>query len=101
MTKYSNFIEFAQAHKDIPFRFWVYRRIFTPYEQEKKFTDESYYEDTCCKIAYIKELIILPDDDILIGFVSIDYNETDIKCCEYLKLSEIRLVRYDGDLIDE
>ena len=107
MIDYQNFSDFAQAHENIPFRFWVYRRMYTPLEQEKKFTDEDFYEDTYCKIAYIREHIMLPDGDILIGFEGVDFfGTTDnegrpLDCIEYYKLSEIRLERYDGDMYDE
>ena len=107
MTDYPNFIDFAMANENLPFRFWVYRRMYTPLEQDKKYMDESYYEDTYCKIAYIREVIILPDNDILLGFEDAEFaGDTDEEgrsdtAIWYYKLSEIRLERYDGDVVDE
>ena len=70
------------------FRMWVFKKMFTPYEQDKKFSDESVYEDDVCKYVMIKELIELPDGDLLIGFQDAD---SDNLYLEYYKLSEIRL----------
>ena len=74
--------------EDRVFRMWVFKRMFTPYEQEEKFTDESVYEDTTCKFVMIKELIELANGDYLIGFQDTD---RDDEYLEYFKLSEIRL----------
>ena len=70
------------------FRMWVFKKMFTPYEQDEKFSDESVYVDDICKFVMIKELIELPDGDLLIGFQDVD---NDNKYLEYFKLSEIRL----------
>ena len=76
------------ASEERVFRMWVFKKMFTPYEQDKKFSDESVYVDDICKYVMIKELIELPDGDLLIGFQDADSN---IEYLEYLKLSEIRL----------
>lgn len=34
---YNSFFDFLKKNKDRIFRFWVYKRIFTPLEQEKKY----------------------------------------------------------------
>lgn len=70
------------------FRMWVFKRMFTPYEQDEKFSDESVYEDDTCKFVMIKEIIELADGDYLIGFQDADRDDLYI---EYYKLSEIRL----------
>ena len=70
------------------FRMWVFKKMFTPYEQDEKFSDESVYVDDTCKFVMIKELIELPDGDLLIGFQDAD---SDNLYLEYYKLSEIRL----------
>ena len=38
-------------------RYWVYKRVFTPLEQEKKYVDQSEYEDTYCKKGIIRECV--------------------------------------------
>lgn len=77
--------------EDRVFRMWVFKRMFTPYEQEEKFTDESVYEDDTCKFVMIKEIIELADGDYLIGFQDADDADSDNLYLEYYKLSEIRL----------
>lgn len=74
--------------EDRVFRLWVFKKMFTPYEQEQKFIDESIFEDVHCKLVRIKELIELADGDYLIGFQETDRDDLYI---EYYKLSEIRL----------
>ena len=70
------------------FRMWVFKKMFTPYEQDEKFSDESVYVDDTCKFVMIKEIIELADGDYLIGFQDAD---SDNLYLEYFKLSEIRL----------
>lgn len=77
------------------FNIKVLKRKFTPYEQDKKFSDEDVWEDYGdCKII---DSIELPDKDILIGVAGIvgdyetstySYPSSDIT---YYKLSEVRL----------
>ena len=93
-----NFSEFARRHSSDIFRYWIYRRMYTPLEQEEKDIDDGFFEDIYCKRAYIQEIIPLPDGDILIGFL--DEDTIDDKCSknvQYCKLSEIRLELYEGD----
>ena len=73
------------------FRMWVFKKMFTPYEQDEKFSDESVYVDDICKYVMIKELIELPDGDLLIGFQDTDDIDSDNLYLKYYKLSEIRL----------
>ena len=77
------------------FRMWVFKKMFTPYEQDEKFSDESVYVDDTCKFVMIKEIIELADGDYLIGFQDAD---SDIEYLEYLKLSEIRLDYNPNDI---
>ena len=82
-------------------RYWVYKRVFTPLEQEKKYVDQSEYEDSYCKKGVIRECVQLPDGDLLLGFQN--YNEDcdfyDLpQYMEYYKLSEIRLAYNPEDM---
>ena len=99
LTVYGTVIKMADSWGDIytwlsdvgeerVFRMWVFKKMFTPYEQDEKFLDESVYVDDTCKFVMIKELIELPDGDLLIGFQDAD---SDNLYLEYYKLSEIRL----------
>ena len=76
------------------FRMWEYKRMFTPYEQEEKFSDESLYVDDECEFVRIKDVITLPDGDLLLA-VSRDDTGGYI---EYHKLSNISLAKVDKDM---
>lgn len=80
--------------EDRIFRYWVYKRMYTPYEQEQKFIDEGVFEDSYCKFGVITECIQLPDNDLLIGFRDViecgDCSELT-NGISYYKLSEIRM----------
>lgn len=68
-----------------------YRRMFTPYEQDKKFKDES--EIDYLQTVVIKEVINLPNGDFLLGVCVADDGLGEIydDNIEYYKLSEVRL----------
>ena len=94
--------------KDRIFRMWILKRGFTPYEQELKAIDETFYENPEAMFIMIREAVVLPDGDILLGIESIDgYTkkelETEKKYIEYYKLSEIELAysEKDEDIWDE
>lgn len=95
METYTDFPAFLTAHKDDIFRYWVYRRMFTPYEQKECFQDESVFEDVYAEVGVVKECIPIGNGDFLIGFQAADdsdpYNVTVFDFIEYYKLSEIRL----------
>lgn len=98
MDTYTDIHAFLKAHEGEIFHYWVYRRVFTPYEQKECFTDESIFEDTHAGVGVIKECIPLGSGDFLLGFQPADdcdpYNiTTPYDFVEYYKLSEIRLNR--------
>ena len=76
------------------FLLWVYRRGYTPYEMDKRFEDQSLFEDSRADVVKIVEFIKLDDGDYLLGVETYDeieekyYNRID-----YYKLSEVRLAR--------
>lgn len=86
---------FMLDNSDNTFFVLVYKRIFTPYENEKKFMDESIYEESFD--AKLVESISLGNGDYLLGFRRIfdsDLDADDEKVADfidYYKLSEIRL----------
>lgn len=101
----TDFETWVLDHSDRVYRYWVYRRMFTPYEQEQKFTDESCFEADECSFGCIKEAVELPDGDILLGFVDpADYETRVENYIDFHKLSEIRLAyspRDQEEFIDE
>ena len=92
---YDSFFEFMEKNKDRLFRFLVYKRIFTPLEQEQKYMDQGEFEDYHAHTGIIKEAIILPDNDLLLGFYIISDTTADeideYRHLQYYKLSEIRM----------
>lgn len=68
IATYNSVFEFLEKNKDRIFRFWVYKRIFTPLEMEQKYIDQGEFEECRAKLGIIREIIILPDDDLLLGF---------------------------------
>ena len=88
---YSSIEAFCEQHMNRVIRFYVYRRVFTPYEIEKKFSDQSWYEDDVAYIGMIREVIPLPDGDVLLGIGRIYEDISDMNFLEYNRLSEIRL----------
>ena len=98
---YESFADFVKATENRIFRFWVFKKFYTPYELERKFSDESLYEDTMAKHGFIREAIVLPDNDILLGFAelfeSVDDLNEEYRSLSYYKLSEIRMSFYPID----
>ena len=75
--------------------FRIYRRkdVFTPYEQEKKFMDETVWE-CVSESAKIVEAIELPNKDMLFGFRDLYEDDSGLiesACITYYMLSQIQL----------
>ena len=79
------------------FRYVIYRRIFTPYESQKAFMDESFYESPHYTKCEIEEAIDLNNGDWLLGTREIFEDDSVSNHLEYVKLSEIRLSCFDND----
>lgn len=78
------------------YRFVVYKKLFTPYEQDKKFMDESQFEDTHFRFAFIEEAVELGHGEWLLGFREIIDGET-CNNIDYYKLSDIQLSYFEID----
>ena len=98
---YESIADFMKATEHRIFRFWVFKKIFTPYELEHKFFDESVYEDTTAKHGFIREAIILPDNDIILGIAELFESVADLRdeyrSLSYYKLSDLRICFYPID----
>lgn len=97
---------FLDAGYDRIFRMLEYRRIgdWTPYEKEQKFTDESQFKDNHYQFVKIKEVIELPDGDVLLGLAFvIDWEdlENENLWINYRKLSQIELAYNPEDQNEE
>jgi hypothetical protein len=83
-------------NSDRIYRFVVYKKLFTPYEQDKKFYDESQFEDTHYRFGFIEEAIELGHGEWLLGFREV----IDGEVCSYIsyfKLSDIQLSSSEQD----
>ena len=93
--QYNSFAEYLKSlPPDTIFLLWEYKRMFTPYEQSEKFSDESLYVNTECEFVYIKDVITLPDGDLLLAISPVDLNGY----IEYHKLSDISLEKSAKDM---
>ena len=92
---------FGDYLKSLPpntiFRLWEYKRMFTPYEQAEQFIDQSIYKNEVCDYIIIKDVINLPDGDLLLA-VS---DECDSGIIDYYRLSDITLSKVDSDMEEE
>ena len=89
----NSFETWVEAHKDVSFRYWVHKIMFTPYEQEEKFEDQCCTESDTCEYGYIVEYTVLPDNDVLIGFSEVKNSGY----VSYHKLSTIELAHSNKD----
>ena len=104
VTSYFDFEEYLEDAEERIFRYWVYRRMFTPIETEKKFIDESFYEDSHCHFGMIVECISLNEEDYHIGFQDVSLEENTVHIygnISYYKLSEIRMAYLQKDQITD
>lgn len=83
------------------YHYWVYKRMFTPAEQDAKYSDQSCFEYDAGSYGRIEEAVELPDGDILIGFRDPeDVGTTFEGFLNYYKLSEITLAYCPQDAED-
>ena len=90
---YKNLEEFFEANQNTVFRYWIYKKMFTPYEQENKFVDESIFTDPHAYFGRIQSIVSLQNGDYLLGILRTDNDDY----VHYYKLSEIHIEFYEGD----
>lgn len=79
------------------FRYLVYKKLFTPYEQQQAFFDESIYEDSCYSYGIIEEAISLGDGKWFLGIRRV-YEDNEIgDIIEYYRLDEIKIEYFEYD----
>ena len=105
MDYYKSPLDFFKDNDGIVFRYWVYRRMFTPFEQEKAYSDESFFEDTHANFGIVRDCIALGNGEYLLGFQDVYDLENEegreYTVLNYYRLSEIRLSYYHADQIKE
>lgn len=101
---YTSFSDFLIKNEPRIIRFWVYKRIFTPLEMDKKYIDQGCYENTQSHTGVIREVITLPDNDLLLGIAELYEDVSDLlsdtRCLEYYKLSELRIAYFPTDDVE-
>ena len=86
-------IDFIQQNNGKCFRYWIKKRMWTPYELSLKDPHQSDLEDDTCSYGYFVECVNL-GYDWLIGITE-DSPEPDY--VHYYKLSEIEFAYSVGD----
>jgi hypothetical protein len=78
------------------YRYVVYRKMFTPYEQEKRNKDETPFESVYYRFGKIEEVVNIGEGKWMIGFRNvINHNLSDK--IEYYMLDEIRIELWERD----
>lgn len=97
MAIITDFQTWLSDYGDRIYRYLVYKKTFTPYEQQGAFVDESVYEDNHYQACVIEEALDLGDGEWLLGLKSVDDDGTLYGIIHYYKLSEIRLALFEDD----
>lgn len=88
-----DFVAFAEANADRVFELQVYRRLFTPYEQERRFLDDTEFTERPVSVK-LKEAIPLGHGDYLVGVSEWFEDDPEWNArapVTFYRLSEIRL----------
>ena len=99
---YSDMSTFIHDFEDKAIRYWVKKSVFTPFEMDKKFSDQSTYECDIASIGFIKLAVDLGCGDYLLGIRPFynDGGEQD-EDLFFFRLSEIRFQICEIDQIEE
>lgn len=101
MRVWNDFSSWAQSHEGKVLSYLVYKRMYTPYEQQQAFSDEDEYTDCHYESGVLVEAVCL-GEDWLLGFRSIDVETMETYgFVQYYRLSEIRLAKFDSDQSEE
>lgn len=103
----TDFDTFLLDNQDKIFRYYKYKKVWTPFELDKKYSDESIFENgEYAEFVYIRQAIELPDGDVLLK-LEITHNpdddmlyqdeEENDRIYKYEKLSDIVLEEYTAD----
>ena len=96
VTVYEDFRQFIEQNPNRIFRYWVYRRMYTPYEQKQGFMDESFFEQSQALFGVIREVIPLTNGDLLLGIADITEDTSELTAenrqMAYHRLSDLHLM---------
>lgn len=85
--------DFLNDVKGKVFRMWEYKKMFTPYEQENKFVDETQFVSDESQHVIIENAYMLNGGDVLLRMSLLDVDGYHI----WRRLSEIQLEEYEHD----
>ena len=83
---------FIKKHKNDVFRYWIRKRMWTPYDVEQKDPYQLEYGDEECSFGYIVETVDL-GHDLLIGIAE----SPEATYIEYFKLNDVELALCKSD----
>lgn len=93
-----------EKYKNTIFRMFEYKKIWTPYEMDQKFMDESEFKNDHSTLVKVKEAVTLPNGEILLKLRDVDdeENEDDDKNLHqaiyyWRNMKDIQLDQFDYD----
>ena len=96
LTVYDDFKQFFEQNPGRIYRYWVYRRMFTPYEQKQSYMDESFFEQSQALFGVVREVVPLPNGDLLLGIADIAEDASELSAdnrqMTYHRLSDLQLM---------
>ena len=92
----NNLMDFLEDYKNKVFYYAKYKKVYTPYEQEKKYSDELIYEDCFLPVRLSNAWLI--NNDILLELEEMNGDGYSVPVetsgrFVYVKLSDISLRR--------
>lgn len=95
MYIWGDFETFLIDNEDRMICFQVYKRVYTQYEQQKAFADETEYTSIEMEKGYIREAVNLCNGDWLLGIENVyeDFDSADEETyLTFYRLSELRMI---------
>ena len=69
--------DWIEKYKNTIFRMFEYKKIWTPYEMEQKFMDETEFKTDCSTLVKVKEAVTLPNGEVLLKLRDVDDEEDE------------------------
>lgn len=90
--------EWIDKYQNTIIRFLEYKKVWTPYELDRKFQDETEWKDIHYTFGYLREAVLLPDGDVLLKIQELNELDDDAdKVYFWRKLSDIQITQFDYD----
>lgn len=95
--------DWVEKYKNITFRMLEYKKVWTPYEMNSKFVDESEFKDTHYAFVRVCEAVTLPSGDVLLKLADWeDISKADNDRIYYWRnMKDIQLDEFDCDKLEE